>query len=97
MIPDLINGCFEVGGGFILLFNVRQLYRDKQVKGVHLAPTAFFTSWGLWNLFYYSNLDQWFSFAGGISLVLINMWWLILMAYYSRYPDSTHAANQRQY
>lgn len=88
MIPDLINGVFEVGGGFFLLMNVRQMYRDKEVKGVHILPTVFFASWGYWNLFYYSNLSQWFSFFGGIFLVCVNTWWLYLMWYYSNSAES---------
>jgi len=65
MIPDLINGLFEFAGAFALALNVRQLWRDKEVKGVHPIPTAFFAAWGLWNLFYYPHLGQYWSLAGG--------------------------------
>ena len=80
--PDLFNGLFELFGGFLYILNIRILLREKVVHGISLVPTAFFTSWGFWNLFYYSNLDQWFSFAGGILLVLTNGFWLYLALKY---------------
>lgn len=84
MNPDLINGLFELFGSFMVWLNVRQIYKDKEVKGVHIAPTAFFFSWGLWNLYYYPHLNQWFSFIGGISIAIANGLWVILMLYYLR-------------
>jgi hypothetical protein len=85
--PDLINGLFELAGGFALLANVLRLHRDKELKGVHWAPTLFFTSWGLWNLYFYPAVGAWFSFAGGLVIVVINTIWLAQIAYYSR-PSS---------
>lgn len=84
MSPDLFNGCFEFVGAVMLWSNVRRLYRDKETKGISIGPTAFFTSWGFWNLFYYSNLNQRFSFIGGANLVLANVVWLGQMIYYRR-------------
>ena len=84
MVPDLINGLFEISGGFFILMNVRQMWRDKMVRGVHWGPTLFFTSWGLWNLYYYPHLDQWISFAGGMFIVAVNAVWLAMMIYYWR-------------
>lgn len=80
---DFINGCFELCGGFLILLNVISLYRDKEIKGVHWAPTLFFTSWGFWNTLYYSHLDQWLSLTGGLVLVIVNAIWLGQIAYYS--------------
>lgn len=82
MTPDLINGMFESIGALMIFQNVRTLHRDKMVRGVHWGPTGFFASWGLWNLFYYPHLEQWFSFVAGAVLVTINTIWLIQMLYY---------------
>ncbi len=80
--PDMVNGIFEmIGGGTVCLNNWR-LWRDREVKGVSWASTAFFSSWGLWNLFYYPSLDQWASFAGGAFLVAANLVWLGQLAYW---------------
>lgn len=84
MTPDLINGLFEFTGAIMLSRNVVQLHRDKMVKGVHWNATAFFTSWGLWNLYYYPALDQWWSFAGGLAIVSVNAVWLAQTFYYLR-------------
>lgn len=84
MNPDLINGLFEFLGSVMLWRNVRQLYLDKQVRGMHWSATAFFMSWGYWNLFYYPNLGQMWSFAGGCCIVAANTTWLAQIFYYGR-------------
>lgn len=82
-LPDIINGMFEFAGGFFLLTNVWKIYKDKVLKGYHWVSTAFFSAWGLWNLFYYPHLGQWFSFAGGLFIVSVNLFWLGQIWYYS--------------
>ena len=75
MDADLFNGMFEFVGAMFAWMNVAQLRRDQCVRGVYWPAWFFFSAWGLWNLFYYSNLAQWFSFAGGIALVSGNIAW----------------------
>jgi membrane protein YdbS with pleckstrin-like domain len=82
MNPDQINGLFEFLGALMLARNVLAIYRDKLVRGVHWLPTAFFAAWGVWNLYYYPSLVQWWSFAGGIAIVSVNVVWFSLMVYY---------------
>lgn len=82
MTPDMINGLFELFGSLMLWTNVRQLYKDKEIKGVNWWTVVFFTSWGIWNLFYYPSLGQWWSFYGGISIALANLVWLIMLLCY---------------
>lgn len=74
--PDLVNGLFELLGGFALWANVSRIRRDKQCRGVNWQVTLFFTTWGFWNLFYYPHLSQWISFAGGLNIVAANAVWL---------------------
>ncbi len=81
---DLTNGAFELLGGFSLWQNVRRLRRDKSIKGVDWRVTLFFTSWGLWNLYYYPHLDQWASFLGGLGIVAANAAWLYYVFKYRR-------------
>lgn len=80
---DAINGCFEFMGAILLLLNVRRLLRDKRIAGVSLLPTAFFTAWGLWNMLYYPHLGQWWSFCGGVAVVVVNATWVALAVYYN--------------
>lgn len=84
MTPDMINGSFELFSAVLFLLNIRILLRDKKTQGISLVPTTFFTAWGFWNIYYYSYLDQWFSFYGGIFLVAVNTWWLLLALYYRK-------------
>ena len=81
---DLVNGLFETCGGLFILLNILRIRKDKKVTGVCIAPTAFFTVWGLWNLYYYPSLDQWMSFFGGLAVVTGNAVWVGLALYYSR-------------
>ena len=76
MNPDMINGLFEIFGAIVLCDNVRLIRKHKAVKGINPWTTVFFTSWGVWNLFYYPSLGQWFSFAGGVAIVAVNAVWL---------------------
>ncbi|WP_321471060.1 hypothetical protein [uncultured Paludibaculum sp.] len=80
--PDLINGAFELWGGVFIFLNILQLLRDKQVKGIHWGSSLFFTSWGVWNLWYYPHLGQWASFAGGAVICGLNVVWLFLRIRY---------------
>lgn len=75
-IPDLVNGLFELLGGFALWQNVKRIEKDQSIRGVNWQVTLFFTSWGFWNLFYYPSLHQWLSFFGGINIVTANGVWL---------------------
>lgn len=84
MYPDIINGTFELSAGLLLWLNVYRLHKDKQVHGIHIVPTVLFAVWGYWNIFFYSHLEQWASFAGGIMLVLANTTWVVQMIYYGR-------------
>jgi hypothetical protein len=81
-INDIINGSIELIGGILLISNIIKILKDKEVKGIHWSPVMFFTIWGIWNLYYYPSLDQWFSFIGGCLVVLVNTIWLILVFYY---------------
>lgn len=82
--PDHVNACFEGGSSLLGLLNIRQLLRDKAVKGFSPAPLAFFTMWGLWNLFYYPHMGQIWSFIGGCAIASENAIYLGLVLYYLR-------------
>lgn len=79
---DLTNGLFEIGGALFVLNHCRVLYHDKTVKGFSLISVAYFTAWGIWNLFYYPSLNQFWSTVGGVSLVIANAIWVFLIIYY---------------
>lgn len=87
MSMDLVNGLLEIGGALITLLSVRQVLRDRMVRGVHWGPTIFFTGWGIWNLFYYPALDQPISTVGAAALVLVNAIYLALLLRFRDRPS----------
>lgn len=84
-LPDFINGAFEFIGGGMVFLHCWQVFKDKEVKGVNLWATIFFTSWGFWNLYYYPSLSQWWSFSGGLAIVSANTLWVLMMIYYKEF------------
>lgn len=83
-VPDLINGLFELCGSVFIILNIRQVLKDKEVKGVYWPAMMFFTVWGYWNIFYYPHLNQWLSFLGGLAIAACNSVYVFLLIYYSR-------------
>lgn len=81
---DLVNGLFETIGAVFLLNHVRTLLRDKAVKGVSVVSTTYFFAWGVWNVYFYPINGLWFSFGGGVLLMLCNAVYVGLLIYYSR-------------
>ncbi len=81
---DITNGLFELIGGVLLYLNVKEIKKSRIVSGVHWGPAIFFTTWGLWNLHYYPSLNQWFSFVGGLGVVAMNTWWILLYFKYKK-------------
>jgi len=81
---DAVNGGFELFGTFLILLNIRQVIKDKSVAGVNPWAVFGFGLWGLWNLFYYPHLGQWWSFGCGVSLTLTNLFWWLLLYFYSK-------------
>lgn len=87
MSNDIINAAFELTAGLLLWLNVVHLHRDKRIQGIHFAPTALFTAWGVWNLYFYPNVGCWWSFVAGILVVVANGTWLGQLIYY-RYKQN---------
>lgn len=84
MTPDTINAVFEFGGACLLLLNVRRLWLDKRLAGVAIAPTAWYSLWGAWNLYYYFHLNQIASWVAGMLVVVMNSGWVALAIRYRK-------------
>jgi len=85
---DLINGAFEIAGAALQLVNVRQLVRQKQVRGVHWGSTALFTLWGFWNCLFFPEMNLWYSLAGAVFLLGSNILWVGLALYFERKDEA---------
>ncbi len=84
MWQDWLNGTFELLGGLFITLSCIKLYKDKKVRGVSFIHIAYFTLWGYWNIEYYSNLEQWASFAGSLAVTGVNTIWLGMLIWYIR-------------
>lgn len=83
--PDMVNAGFEAGAGLAVLAHCATLYRDKEARGLSIPAVIFFTGWGLWNMYYYPHLGQFWSLAGGIFVTLANLIYLALLVAYSHH------------
>lgn len=75
---DVINAVFELGGALLLWLDVRQLSRDRMLRGVYWPVRVFFAVWGVWNVVYYPAIGQSFSFYAGLAVVAANLAWVRL-------------------
>lgn len=82
---DIVTGGFETFGGIPILMSILKTHRDKRVTGLHVSSNLFFTTWGLWNLYYWPHLGQVAAFLGGVVLCLANVVWLGQVLYYQGY------------
>jgi hypothetical protein len=82
MNADTINGLFECLGGVFIALSIRRLWIDKRVHGVSLVHPIFFNAWGFWNLYFYPAVNCWWSFWGGVGVVVTNTIWVSMMIYY---------------
>lgn len=81
---DLINALFEMGGATAVGFSVLRALKEREIVGVSGAHVMFFMMWGMWNLFYYPNLDQYLSFSAGVLLTIVNTAYAVLWLAYRR-------------
>jgi len=84
MWADIINASFAMLAGIAVLNHCRTVIKHKEVAGVSILSTAFFTVWGVWNLYYFPSLGQWWSFYGGLIVVFANTLWVFLLIKYRK-------------
>ena len=82
-ILDLINSFFKYGSGFFIIPTIMALYNTQNADGVSYIHVGFFSVWGLWNLYYFYQLDQKLSALANVFLIAMNTTWLFMLIYYS--------------
>lgn len=82
--PDTINALFEVCGSVAVWLNFAAILKDRGYAGTRVPMMLFFTSWGFWNLFFYSHLMQWMSMLASILLTSGNVAVVAAMLYFGR-------------
>ena len=81
---DIINGLFEFGGAIALSRNVWITYKAKEVKGISIISTIWFSLWGYFNCCFYPSLGQHWSFIAGVLVATINTIWVGQMIWYKK-------------
>ena len=81
---DLANALFEAGGSIFILNHARVLFQQKLVRGVSMLSVFFFSCWGVFNIFYYSHLEQQFSWYAGIAVLIANSIYLSMLFHYRK-------------
>lgn len=79
MTPDLINGAFEAVGGICSWLTVSRYLKERKVSGIFWPAAFYYSTWGIWNLFYYPALHQPISFVCGVFLSSGTVTWLLLV------------------
>lgn len=79
---DIVNGLWEIAGGFFILPSIINILKEKEVKGINWLTPTFFLCWGLWNIYFYPHNNLIFSFYGGIFLAIMNLIWVVLLIKY---------------
>ena len=85
-LPDIVNATFEASGGLFVALSIRRVLADKRVAGVSLIGVAFFTAWGVWNVYFYPHVGAWLSGLAAVGVCIANAAWLSLLVYYSKHP-----------
>ncbi len=83
MTADAVNALFEGFGAALLALNVRELWRTRRLVGVRVVPTAWFSLWGAWNLYYYHAIGQRLSWLAGLAVFCANSTWVLLALFRS--------------
>lgn len=82
-VLDLINSFFKYGSGFFILPTLIELYKTQNPQGVSWIHVGFFSIWGIWNLYYFYQLNQKLSAIANLFLIIMNTTWLGMLIYYS--------------
>jgi hypothetical protein len=82
--PDVINAVFEIVGSVATWGTFAAIRKDRGYAGTRIPLMAFFTSWGFWNLYFYSHLLQWLSLVASLGLTGGNVAVIAAMLYYGR-------------
>ncbi len=78
MTIDISNSLFELVGTIFTWMNVWYILKDREIKGIYWPSSFYMATYGLWSLYYYINLSQWYSLTIGVAHVVGTLVWLVL-------------------
>lgn len=83
LLSDMMMGLIQVTSAGFLGVSVLQLFRKKYVSGVSAVTVSFWVAWGLWDLYYFPSLHQWWAFGGGVVVTMMNALYVSLILLYN--------------
>ena len=87
MTHDSVNALLQLGICTVLLFDLRAVVQHREVRGAHWASRAFFIGNGIWNLVFWTHLEQWWSVAMGLLVIAVNTAWVVCYVRCRRRPS----------
>jgi hypothetical protein len=81
-VIDMINAFFPLAGCLFMIMNIKQMIKDKQLRGSHWLSPLFFYFGQAWGVYFCYSLHQWFSFASGLIFLSLCLTWYFIMLYY---------------
>jgi len=79
MTLDKINSFFELIAFLFILLNCYRLIKDGQLKGISKVSCSFFFVWSFFNLYYYSGINQFYSFISSLLVFISNFVYIVLI------------------
>lgn len=81
---NLILAALFVACSLVCWLHVRQIIRDKTVKGVSLIPTFVFMTTNVFEMIYFGQKGDWWNVGGAVSMLMSNVAWTVCVFYYHR-------------
>jgi hypothetical protein len=72
---DQINSGFEFIGLFTRAADIRQAYKDNDIKGVAVGSAIIYFIWCIEYCLFYYAYQSWYSFWMGVVFTVLNSWW----------------------
>jgi hypothetical protein len=88
MSADLINAGFQLLGAFLISLHCAALWRERAVAGVSIPAVFAFALWAVWNLYYFTVVEHWWSFAGALVCAAAHVAYISLILRFKRKEPS---------
>lgn len=77
-------------------WNLRVLWRDRQVSGLSPITVLFRSSANIWQAWFFFQLGEWAAFGAAVPATALNFAWVVMALYYRRWPGGSPMA-QREF
>ena len=79
---DAVNALFLFGATLFMGLNIKQLNKDKLVRGFSAWPVIYFLLWNLYSLYYLVHLNQLISFMLELAFMSVSLFYVCQIMHY---------------